>query len=657
MVPFAVRRLSLAVALVALAGCGGGAALSGPGSLPNTAPGGSASSTPSASGTPNPGGPPGGTTTAPPGTTTPPPGTTTQPPGTIATATPLATSPLGAAVAPPDAPGHANVVPATPATGSRPGRIYSIYVTSKTGHTVAFTVFEPATLTSGERYPVVLQGAGFGGSRTTSLAPSTQPAVAGFPQQANTGGNIPPLVAANYGVISFDQTGMGETTGKIRVMDPDNEGVDYLSVLDWAQAKLPWLKFAPTLDGSDASEGVFGSIGGSYGGMYQYLLLNIDPRHRLRAIVPQIAPSNLNFALFPNTVIKAEWDTVLFGLGNSAGSGTSRGNFDPFVTNGFATDFPANAEDAASHDFYAYHSSDYFCNGQSVATNGGAGTMPLHGPTSQTPPINAMIWIGVRDTLFNFNNGFANYACLKRAGGDVRLLSYQSGHNSANIIADPGLAFLPTNDNQDTSCGSLSEDAATLAFFAQYLKGLAGAAAAIPAQPCISLSAGDGVLVPQVTTGSAGTGFDVGSIALVTGAQTDVATGGPVLVTGAPGGTVIAGIPHARIDVEPAVPRSAAAGAPIVFVGLGVKHASNPSVWDLVDNMPTPLRGLGVHDVDLIGGGVRLAPGDQLAVIAYGAQDQYVFSGSVNSASPVVLPVTLTGSVNLPILSGQPQRL
>ncbi len=273
--------------------------------------------------------------------------------------------------------------------------------------------------------------------------------------------------------------------------------------------------------------------------------------------------------------------------------------------------------------------------------------MPLLPPTTMTPKINAMIWIGVRDTLFNYNNGYHNYSCLKQSGGDVRLLSYQAGHNSANIIADPGLAFLPSQDNQDTSCGSVSEDAATLAFFDEYLRGKTGASNAIPRQPCISLSAGDGVLVPQVATGNAGVPFDIGSLTVVAGAQVDTPMSTATLVTGGPNGTVIAGIPHVTIGV--AATTGTAVGEPILFLALAVQHAGKTGVYDYIDNQVTPVRGIGRHDIDLIGGGVRLAPGDQLSLVAYGGQDQYVYSGSINTAKPAVVPVTITGNVYVPI--------
>ena len=274
-----------------------------------------------------------------------------------------------------------------------------------------------------------------------------------------------------------------------------------LAVMNWAQAKLPWLAYGPTNDGLDPHEPVFGSDGGSYGGMYQFTLLNIDTRHRLRAIVPQITPSNLNFALFPGGVVKTLWDEELFAIGQTAGNGTSRAQFDPFINDEFVTDAATNSEDTYSQDFYGYHSADYFCNGTSLATNGGAGTSPRLAPTAAPPKINAMIWIGVRDTLFDFNNGYHNYACMQPRGGDVRLYSYQTGHNALGTVPDPYVdLFFPPNDDMDARCGTTPEAADELNFFNAYLKGQTNALAGLTTEPCVSLSDGDGVALPQVPT-------------------------------------------------------------------------------------------------------------------------------------------------------------
>lgn len=556
----------------------------------------------------------------------------------------------GASSVPLDAPGVTNPAPGVPAAGqSRPGQVYDVYITAPgTGDKVAFTVFEPATLTGGQHYPLVLHSHGFSASRSTSLQGNP---VAGALSPGND--EIATLVANGYGVISIDERGHGESSGTIRVMDPDYEGKDLLAVLDWAEARLAWLAYGPSADGSESHNLVVGSIGGSYGGMYQFLLHDIDPKHRLDALVPEIAPGDLVFSLFPNNTIKAGWDSVLFAIGNTAGSNLDRFHFDPYVLNLFTTDLVTNQTAPDHLDFFRYHSNRYFCDGQPVATNGGPGTAPEHAPV-RPRRINAMFWQGFRDTLFNFNEAYNNYQCYRRAGGDVRLLTYQYGHNALQVVPDPGeLLYQPPGDFLQTQCGTLSKNDATLAFFNEHLKGQRGAAASVPTQVCLSLSGTDAVQVDTVRTGKTGTPIDVPATTVVTGLL-DVPVVADLGITVGANGDVIGGIPHLSVTLTDTLPVPALDADPIVFVGIGQRRASAPLAWDLIDNQLTPLRGYGVHDLDMTGIAERLAPGDQLALLFYGAHDQYHATGSLNVASPTITTVRVSGQVWLPLLGNLP---
>ena len=635
-----LRSVFLTSALLsafALGGCSGsGATIGSGGTIPIGGSGGGSTGT-------------GSTSSA---TPTPKPGTATASPTPSATATATGSSQqstIAAPTAPPDDPAHTNVIPAVPATGCRAGQTYNIYVDSgptdlsMTGSLEAFTVFEPTQLCAGQTYPLIFNGPGFGGSRTSAA------------------GSFASFNNAGYGVISVDEAGEGEDGGKINVMDPDQEGVMLMAVMNWAQVKLGWLAYGPTNDGLDPHEPVYGSDGGSYGGMYQFMLLNIDKRHRLRAIVPQITPHNLNFSLFPGGSIKTMWDAELFAGGQAAGNGTPKADFNPYINQGFVSDFATNQEDSGLHDLFAYHSADYFCNDATIATNGGAGTSPWLPPTSAPPKINALIWIGARDTLFNFNNGYGNYQCMQKGGGDVRLLSYQTGHNAqleSNVngvgtVPDPYVTlFYPANDSLDSRCGQLSEATAELAWFDQYLKNKAGAASMIPKIPCVSLSLGDAVTMPQIPTYTNGLekGYPFSMPAVVAGVPPDTGTPSTVqnvtvLYTAGASGDVVAGIPHVVMDVTAV---GVAANAPTVYVGLGVLHAANPVAWDLMDDNVLPLVGTGHFDEDIIGGGIRLQPGDELGLLVFGSSTQYAASGSVSAAKPVPVPVSVSGTIYVP---------
>lgn len=541
-------------------------------------------------------------------------------------------------VAPPDHPGVTNRLPEAPAPGSsRAGQVYNVYIQAPgTGDKVAFTVFEPATLTGGRVYPLVLHSHGFGGSRQTSLDPSQC-------SQCLVGLDAPvgQLVANGYGVISIDERGHGESGGKIRVMDPDAEGQNLLAVLDWAEAKLGWLAFGRSADGRDRHNLVVGTVGGSYGGMFQYLLHNIDPRHRLDAMVPEFAPNNLNNSLFPGGVAKTNWNLFL--------AGANAHKLDPYITQGLVDTLLSSRISAHFADFFYYHSNQYFCSNQTVATNGGLGTSPRHLPTAGTR-VNALLFQGVRDTLFNFNEGHANYQCLKALGGDVRLLSYQKGHNTVPIVPDVGGAlFLPLDIARDSRCGRTDVADARLAFFEEHLKGIAGAANAVPRKPCLSIAKDDAVLVNQVMTAKTGglTEFAVPPTTVVSGLglvpaaiELDISRSGA--------STVVAGIPRLQVRVTPTVPGMA--GDPILFVGLGQSRHGVPGAYDLVNNQVMPLRGQGAFDLDMAGVTARLGANDKLALLIYGQSEQYLATAGLNPGASAILPVTVTGKVAVPVL-------
>ena len=638
------RSILLAATLLGIAGlaaCSGGGATIGSGGA-SIGSVGNAGTAPVVGSTPA-----GGAVSSPTPSPTPTAGSTTTQSGAMAAPTAPAY----------DATSPVTAVPAIPATGCRAGSSYSVYVDSgptdisPSGTLEAFTVFEPSQICAGQTYPLILNGPGFGGSRTSAA------------------GSFASFTSAGYGVISVDEAGEGNDGGKIRVMDPDQEGVMLMAVMNWAQAKLTWLAYGPTNDGLDPHEPIYGTDGGSYGGMYQFMLLNIDKRHRIRAIVPQITPNDLNFSLFPGGSIKTEWAAILFAYGQEAGNGTSRANFDPYVNDGFISGFATNAESTGFHDFFGYHSVDYFCNGNPIATNGASlfdGNAPALAPTTTPPKVNALIWIGARDTLFNFDNGYRNYKCMQRGGGDVRLLSYQTGHNATlnednvngvGAVPDPYVTlFYPNNDALDSHCGKLLEADAELAWFNQYLKGQQGAASMIPTSPCISLALGDAVTVPEIPAYADGAplkSYPVSLPAVVAGVPPDAGVPSnvqnvQVLYTAGPSGDVVGGIPHIVFDI--AGIGGVAANVPTVYVGLGVLHASNPAAWDLMDNNVLPLVGTGHFDEDIVGGGIRLQPGDELGLLVFGSATQYAATGSVSATKPVPVPVTVTGTVYVPDL-------
>jgi hypothetical protein len=83
----------------------------------------------------------------------------------------------------------------------------------------------------------------------------------------------------------------------------------------------------------------------------------------------------------------------------------------------------------------------------------------------------------------------------------------------------------------------------------------------------------------------------------------------------------------------------------VTFVGLGITRAGSTGA-QLIDDQLTPLRGLGAHDVDLVGIADRLEPGDVLSLVVYGQHLQYYSSYSRDVTIPAV---DIAGTVKLPI--------
>ena len=548
-----------------------------------------------------------------------------------------ATGAISAHETPNDYPGTTNTVPEALATGmSRAGKIYDVYIESpKTGDKVAFSVFEPTTLTGGKTYPLILHSHGFGGNR----------------QKAGNDSEIAAYVAQGYGVISIDERGHGESGGTIRVMDPDAEGQNLLAVIDWAEARLGWLKYGLSADGRDAHNLVLGSMGSSYGGMFQYLIHNIDPRRRLDAMTPEASPNNLNFSLFPGTVSKTLWNAALLAVGNVGGAQNSKvATYDPYIQSNFPAGLLTGVESSSFNDFFYYHSNEYFCGStKTVATNGGDGIRPSYAPM-QGSKVNIMFYQGVRDTLFNLSDGINNYECAQRSGGDVRFLSYQTGHNSLGVVPDPGMIYLGGPDAaKDNRCGSLSVNDARLAFFDEHLKGIAHAADKIPIKPCLSLQPGSAVLVNHILHAASREGTEVAIPAtqVITGLP-DVPIAIDLGIVGGDAGTLIAGIPHLKVSMTPAVPGTP--GMPTVFIGLGQTRGGVPGVYDLINQVVMPLYGAGEHAVDLIAIAAKLAKGEKLALLIYGLHDQFAITGITASQVPV-MPVSIAGKIRLPVVA------
>lgn len=182
------------------------------------------------------------------------------------------------------------------------GRNYHVTLPSASGETISFQVIEPKKIDCVKGNPLVLHGHGFGGART----------------EDPKGTFLERLQDNGYAVISIDQRGFNDSTGTVRVMDPDYEGQDLIQIFDWAKKNLVYLVYERPSAESPYNV-VAGANGGSYGGMYQMLLHNIDPKNRLDVLTPDITPHDLRTSLYPGGAVKSAWVALLVVGGEAGG--------------------------------------------------------------------------------------------------------------------------------------------------------------------------------------------------------------------------------------------------------------------------------------------------------------------------------------------------
>jgi ABC-2 type transport system ATP-binding protein len=590
------------------------------------------------------------------------------------------------------------------------GKTYNTFIPSQDGgHTIALTVFEPARFDSSPTHALVLQGHGFG--LTRSRFPAGWIPVSSADYGAPVGslvGDVTGLIQAGFWVISLDQRGHGDSGGNVRLMDPDHEGRDLLQVLDWAEANLHHLMYRD-------DNLVLGAVGASYGGGYQMMLLAIDPKHRMDAIVPQITWNDIDTALAPNGVNKSGWALALVGLS----SGSTRGSLDPVIYDETLASAQTNRNSPTLRSLLRYHGLKYWCDQLTLSGTTDEGR-PFR--TAKPPPkVDALFYQGAQDMLLPPNQAEANEKCLSALGGDVRMYTYQAGHNSPSAFgtASPppfefgstcsgpdcfaliqdymnrygaGSAGDYTSTSQALGCGHYGVAEMEVLWMRAKLHRDPAAIAALDAAPrdCRNLGVNydaislDGVLPPPSTP------VAIPALNVTLNGVQPQPIGIPLLTLQS--GTVLQGTPKAAITIAPVAPSpgltAPAAGVddPIIFVALARSRAGYdyycrqfagqygdqwgpatqffcnvpspvtgqaqlPAYFEIIDDQITPLRGYGAHEIDLGGVGERLAAGEQIQLFVFGYHYVYFASGSRN---PAELVLQLSGEVDLPLLGDVP---
>ena len=496
--------------------------------------------------------------------------------------------------------------------------------------------------------PLVIHSHGFGGAKNSDFSADPEHFVDNQAAQQ--------LWNAGYFVISFSQRGFGQSGGEIGLMTRGLEGLDHNELVDWAIKHLrgesadgagdsiydfifdennaehissataadtrPSLlmndnntRLLPDGSGEDADPGL-GLLGYSYGGGWQYTASSTDTLEtggrtgleRFDALIPEGTWHDLRYSLHANDTPKGYWITLLFSFAVQGGTATNGTPTPVLINQAFTEAQTVNRVNADIQNTLGENGASAYCD----ETNG-------------VPTDAALFHIqGVRDTLFDFADGYDSALCFERAGNDTRFLLVSGGHpltvsqqppytgqTTSMDIDEIVHCALDFDADQDGDIGQerLSVTALMIAWFEDKLRGDTGAADFIPAvcmaQPNtdpadmleddrfhpggdttfeylkegVTLDSVEDILVgagsaPAYTCdGGASARCDLGSVALTLGGAADanMEVFVPVFTAAAGESRVLAGIPTANLAIAGrAVDLSGAAVDPIVFVGIGL---------------------------------------------------------------------------------------
>ena len=555
-------------------------------------------------------------------------------------------------------------------------RVEQVTIPAFDGTELALTVYFPE-LDAGEAAPLLLHSHGFGGSRTATLdfdeAAQTSEIGIDTLQVAYNEKNKSAARAGWY-IISYDQRGHGDTGGNVTILDPDFEGKDLKTIMDWAEANLPNLGHRNKAGKLDP---VIGTIGRSYGGAFQLIGSGLDSR--IDAMVPNGTWYDLRYSLNPAGVPKT---TYLNGL-VAGGAQSNRGRYDPFLFEGLAQ---ANTTGVVSDEIAKRLGSQGSVSYCDLAAN-----LP-RGMTLKTD-VPAFFIQGATDVLFNLNEAIQNFECYRKVNADAKLLFVKYGHllNALGVQQDPNVAlegtgakyafnesliWLKTSRNNCPAANWDNETARCVIplknmmfqFLAQHLVGAQQARSAsylgfspvpLPEIAAVLEDSRNDPTAVEVKSNSANRpkleGVRAASAFTV---PTQVMTG----VTGIPSGLTstqlaqlaqpiyvelnnanqkgcFVGTPKATVKLEPVGP--AAPEAPIVYLGLGLKRADGTQ--SVLHDQVTPLKGYGEKAIELPGISVQLKEGDSLTLTIQGYSPVFV-----TSFNRLPAPVTVSASVALP---------
>lgn len=509
-------------------------------------------------------------------------------------------------------------------------------------------VFVPA-FTPGQTFPIILHSHGWSVHNVTATTPITPGSKSMFTIADQLVSNLSAL-DGGYIVVSFDERGWGQSEGEIAVMAPERETQDAKAVIDWLVAEGKAGRLPVQFDDAAQTDPRIGSIGGSYGGGFQFLLAAEDPR--LDTMVPLGTWHDLIYALTPHRytpdlnfapgIFKQTFVTGLCLLSNASPLTSSTGRRDDALAQACSAPQTSRTREEWDPtntviDFGDSHGLRWYQNNPGMspvsAADSKSGLAPGAG-FAQRGAIPTFLWQGSRDVLFNFNEAMWNYQYLRSLAPnvEVKLFTNGSGHSSAQWTGQ-------TLDG--SNCGRFEFAASIRAWLKKYLKNDAADWAALNAPNVCMYTENSGsngltqhgVSLTGVTEGAGDAGItasaqmqDVTAATLGSNAYVFKPVGDPISGSN----KVLAGVPvlSAVTVCAPVVGcnnNSAFATESVALVAVGIRRGTQIIA---VDDQVFPIRGsdadgMATRKFPLPGIAETLQDGDQLGLILFARHPQY----------------------------------